>query len=105
MKETFCFHTGNTKGEKPLLHKKDGVFDIDMLSQPLNPERKNVHVVDGGLTMNIPVPAVLRPERKVDILLTFDFSQRTDDWANPFEVFLLINNFRIIISNHFNLTL
>ena len=76
------FVAGSTDSQR-----KDSIFDWEMMSEPLCPSKKKVHVVDGGLTMNIPVPAVLRPNRKVDILLTFDFSLRSSDFANPFEVF------------------
>ena len=44
-------------------------------------------LVDSGLAFNSPYPAVVRPERKVDLILSFDFSQRDlGDNSMPFEV-------------------
>ena len=49
-------------------------------------EKKKVFVVDAGLTFNSPYPAILRPQRTVDLILSFDFSARTTDDSNPFAV-------------------
>jgi len=45
------------------------------------PDRKVLHIVDGGLAMNLPFPPVLRPQRAVDIFIAFEFSARSLD--NP----------------------
>lgn len=47
---------------------------------------KKLYVVDGGLTFNSPFPLVLRPQREVDLILSFDFSARPSDTALPFKV-------------------
>jgi predicted acylesterase/phospholipase RssA len=47
---------------------------------------KRMYVVDGGLTFNSPYPLLLRPQRQVDLLLSFDFSARPGDSSPPFEV-------------------
>ena len=47
---------------------------------------KTICVVDSGIAFNSPFPAVLRPERKVELILSFDFSQRDGDKALPFQV-------------------
>ena len=47
---------------------------------------KKLYVVDGGLTFNSPYPLVLRPQREVDLILSFDFSARPSDTALPFKV-------------------
>ena len=44
-------------------------------------------LVDIGLAFNSPYPVLLRKEREVDLILSFDFSQRDDgDNAMPFKV-------------------
>lgn len=50
---------------------------------------KKLYVVDGGLTFNSPFPLVLRPQREVDLILSFDFSARPSDTALPFKEILL----------------
>ena len=47
---------------------------------------RNIMVVDAGLEFNSPYPPVLRPQRNVDILLSFDFSARKTDDEYPFKV-------------------
>ena len=47
---------------------------------------KRMYVVDGGLTFNSPYPLLLRPQRHVDLLLSFDFSARPSDSTPPFKV-------------------
>ncbi|XP_073468163.1 cytosolic phospholipase A2 gamma-like [Aquarana catesbeiana] len=43
-------------------------------------QKKYIHLIDAGLEINTPYPLVLRPHRKVDLILSFDFSQ-----GGPFE--------------------
>ncbi|XP_022328610.1 cytosolic phospholipase A2-like [Crassostrea virginica] len=50
---------------------------------------KKLYVVDGGLTFNSPYPLVLRPQREVDLILSFDFSARPSDTALPFKEIML----------------
>ncbi|KAK7094705.1 cytosolic phospholipase A2-like isoform X2 [Littorina saxatilis] len=50
---------------------------------------KRMYVVDGGLTFNSPFPLLLRPQRHVDLLLSFDFSARPCDSTPPFKELLL----------------
>ncbi|GFO49461.1 cytosolic phospholipase a2 [Plakobranchus ocellatus] len=50
---------------------------------------KKLYVVDSGLTFNSPYPVVLRPQREVDIILSFDFSARPSDDTPPFKELLL----------------
>ena len=52
---------------------------------------KRIALVDGGLAFNSPFPPLLRPERDVDIFLSFDFSKRKEDLEFPFEVNLSID--------------
>lgn len=47
---------------------------------------KHLYMVDAGLTFNSPYPLVLRPQRGVDIILSFDFSARPSDSTPPFKV-------------------
>ncbi|GFR57447.1 phospholipase A2 [Elysia marginata] len=50
---------------------------------------KHIYMVDAGLTFNSPYPLVLRPQRQVDIILSFDFSARSSDGHQPFKELLL----------------
>ncbi|XP_073468160.1 cytosolic phospholipase A2 gamma-like [Aquarana catesbeiana] len=43
-------------------------------------DKKLIHLVDAGLEINTPYPLVLPPHRKVDLILSFDFSL-----GDPFE--------------------
>ncbi|KAL3846625.1 hypothetical protein ACJMK2_017599 [Sinanodonta woodiana] len=50
---------------------------------------KHMYLVDAGLAYNSPYPLVLRPQRHVDIILSFDFSGRPSDSTPPFKELLL----------------
>ncbi|XP_013772392.1 cytosolic phospholipase A2-like [Limulus polyphemus] len=58
------------------------------IHHPANTQTKSLYLVDGGLTFNLPFPLLLRPSRKVNIFLTFDFSGRPSDDAYPFKELL-----------------
>ena len=47
---------------------------------------KHIYLVDSGLVFNSPYPPMLRPERSVDIILSFDFSARDREVEFPFQV-------------------
>ena len=47
---------------------------------------KRIYLVDSGLLFNSPYPPLLRPERDVDIFLSFDFSAREKDNEISFHV-------------------
>ena len=47
---------------------------------------RHIYLVDGGLVFNSPFPPLLRPQRKVDVFISFDFSVRKRDVEFPFEV-------------------
>lgn len=47
---------------------------------------KRLFLVDSGLMMNSPYPLLLRPQREVDIYLSFDFSAREREDMTPFQV-------------------
>ena len=49
---------------------------------------KRIYLVDSGLVFNSPYPPLLRPQRNVDIFISFDFSAREKDIEMPFKVFL-----------------
>ncbi len=36
--------------------------------------KQNIRLVDGGLAFNLPIPPVIHPQRKADIIITFDAS-------------------------------
>ena len=47
---------------------------------------RHMYLVDSGLVFNSPFPPLLRPQRKVDVFISFDFSIRKRDVEFPFEV-------------------
>ncbi|XP_067669562.1 cytosolic phospholipase A2-like isoform X1 [Haliotis asinina] len=61
----------------------DGIFDMHPTTV------KHIYMVDAGLTFNSPYPLVLRPQRNIDIILSFDFSARPSDSTPPFKELLL----------------
>ena len=63
-----------------ILDQFDGIFELYPTTM------KKLYVVDGGLTFNSPYPLLLRPQRQVDIILSFDFSARPTDDTPPFKV-------------------
>lgn len=62
--------------------------EFDRIYEPLDVKSKKIHVVDSGLTYNLPYPLILRPQRGVDLIISFDFSARPSDSSPPFKVFL-----------------
>lgn len=64
---------------------------------------KKIHIVDSGLTFNLPYPLILRPQRGVDLIISFDFSARPSDSSPPFKVskighsFLCVNKFDSVV--------
>lgn len=54
--------------------------------EALSTEHKTLYLVDSGLTFNSPYPLLLRPQRGVDLFLSFDFSARQSDQTPPFKV-------------------
>ncbi|XP_035221148.1 cytosolic phospholipase A2-like isoform X3 [Stegodyphus dumicola] len=59
------------------------------LTEPAPTNSKTLYLVDGGLTFNLPFPLLLRPQRAVDIYISFDFSSREHDNSPPFKELLL----------------
>ena len=49
-------------------------------------KKKEVMLADAGIVLNTPYPLALRPERRCDVIISFDFSSREKDDMNPFEV-------------------
>lgn len=60
--------------------------EFDRIYEPLDVKSKKIHVVDSGLTYNLPYPLILRPQRGVDLIISFDFSARPSDSSPPFKV-------------------
>lgn len=61
--------------------------EFDRIYEPLDVKSKKIHVVDSGLTYNLPYPLILRQQRGVDLIISFDFSARPSDSSPPFKVF------------------
>jgi hypothetical protein len=68
----------------PFLFKDPDEFE--RIYEPLDVKSKKIHVVDSGLTFNLPYPLILRPQRGVDLIISFDFSARPSDTSPPFKV-------------------
>ncbi|XP_018609003.1 cytosolic phospholipase A2 [Scleropages formosus] len=74
------------------VEEEDAVTDpneFDRIYEPLDVKSKKIHVVDSGLTFNLPYPLILRPQRGVDLIISFDFSARPSDSSPPFKELLL----------------
>ncbi|XP_032428637.1 cytosolic phospholipase A2 [Xiphophorus hellerii] len=84
-----------TEMSHPLLTPEDEVDavtdpdEFDRIYEPLDVKSKKIHVVDSGLTYNLPYPLLLRPQRGVDLIISFDFSARPSDSSPPFKELLL----------------
>lgn len=63
--------------------------EFEMIYEPLDVKSKKIHVVDSGLTFNLPYPIILRPQRAIDLIISFDFSARPSDSSPPFKELLL----------------
>ncbi|XP_034531970.1 cytosolic phospholipase A2 [Notolabrus celidotus] len=63
--------------------------EFDRIYEPLDVKSKKIHVVDSGLTYNLPYPLLLRTQRTVDLIISFDFSARPSDSSPPFKELLL----------------
>ncbi|XP_054709516.1 cytosolic phospholipase A2-like [Uloborus diversus] len=79
-----CFPHSPVSPTKP---RDDTLFKG--LTEPASTNKKTLYLVDGGLNFNLPFPLLLRPQRTVDMYLTFDFSSRESDNKAPFKELLL----------------
>lgn len=68
----------------PVFHTDPDEFE--RIYEPLDVKSKKIHIVDSGLTFNLPYPLILRPQRGVDLIISFDFSARPSDSSPPFKV-------------------
>ncbi|KAJ8376137.1 hypothetical protein SKAU_G00067170 [Synaphobranchus kaupii] len=83
---------GDRVCQTPVEDELDAVTDpdeFDRIYEPLDVKSKKIHVVDSGLTFNLPYPLILRPQRGVDLIISFDFSARPCDSSPPFKELLL----------------
>ena len=71
-------------------HAKDEVDnaynDVAAMKESTDSSNKRMFVCDAGLVFNSPYPLVLRKERQVDLILSFDYSAREKDDSPPFSV-------------------
>ncbi|KAF4529977.1 hypothetical protein B566_EDAN015746 [Ephemera danica] len=67
----------------------DDDIDFKGFYEPTELRAKKLYLVDSGLTFNLPFPLLLRPQRAVDLYLSFDFSGRATDESSPFKEILL----------------
>ncbi|MPC48241.1 Cytosolic phospholipase A2 [Portunus trituberculatus] len=79
---------GNDEDQEDAVDSDTG-FGASCRYKPLDNKAKKLFIVDSGLAFNSPYPLLLRPQRAVDIYLSFDFSQRPTDSSQPFKELLL----------------
>ncbi|KAJ7382060.1 Cytosolic phospholipase A2 [Desmophyllum pertusum] len=60
--------------------------DVTDAADQLALKAKRIYLVDSGLVFNSPYPLLLRPQRDVDIFLSFDFSARDKEDVLNFKV-------------------
>uniref|UniRef100_A0A1I8HIV4 Phospholipase A2 n=1 Tax=Macrostomum lignano TaxID=282301 RepID=A0A1I8HIV4_9PLAT len=81
--------------DAPISVAGNGDF-LEMFETDQNSFSKYMHVVDAGLAFNSPYPLVLRQQRGVDLILSFDFSGRKHDNYPPFKELLLAYKWALI---------
>ncbi|CAK8673403.1 unnamed protein product [Clavelina lepadiformis] len=81
MREIDLKYAGTTSRESEVV--ADDKFS--KINEPLEVDLKKVYLADAGIAFNSPYPPMLRAERGVDIILSFDFSARKEDDMDPFE--------------------
>jgi len=57
----------------------DASFNEGCICQPIDLKAKKIPLMDSGFAFNSPYPLLLRPQRGVKLILSFDFSPRKDD--------------------------
>ena len=60
--------------------------DFKGYRESMKTEDKKIYLVDSGLSFNLPFPVALRPQRGIELYITFDFSSRKTDATPPFRV-------------------
>ena len=92
--ENFIYHA----------HLHRTYFSIVFLDDEYDPtpgRDKSMCLVDSGIAFNSPYPMLLRPERNVEIILSFDFSQRDGgDTEPPFSVSTLPYDDTLLLVKH-----
>uniref|UniRef100_S4RJ95 Phospholipase A2, group IVF, tandem duplicate 2 n=1 Tax=Petromyzon marinus TaxID=7757 RepID=S4RJ95_PETMA len=64
------------------------VANFDSQPNQLTPLENNIFLVDAGLKLNSAFPLVMRPQRNVDVIISFDFS-----WQTPFTTLTLTSKY------------
>ncbi|CAH1786865.1 unnamed protein product, partial [Owenia fusiformis] len=67
----------------PSNDETDGKFGGNF-EEGINTDTKKLYMIDSGCAYNSPFPLVLRPQRQVNLILSFDFSARESDVSDPF---------------------
>ena len=49
-------------------------------------DSRTLFMVDAGLSINLPIPPLVKPQRQVDLMISFDFSAQDADNEFPFQV-------------------
>lgn len=67
-----------------------GEKELSRMDATISSKKKTVMLIDAGLAFNTPYPLLLRPERRCDVIISFDFSWRDEHDMMPFEVCLFV---------------
>ncbi|XP_030063405.1 cytosolic phospholipase A2 isoform X2 [Microcaecilia unicolor] len=89
MSPLFGFETQDFVDEDEMDAAVTDPDEFERIYEPLDVTSKKIHIVDSGLTFNLPYPLILRPQRGVDLIISFDFSARPSDSSPPFKELLL----------------
>ncbi|XP_053380553.1 cytosolic phospholipase A2-like isoform X2 [Mercenaria mercenaria] len=70
-------------------HEAKAQIHFDEIFEMYPTSKKKLYVVDAGLAFSSPYPLLLRPQRAVDLVLSFDYSSRDHDKTSLFSELLL----------------
>ena len=73
-----------------------GDEDFKDFRKSMKTHNKKIYLVDSGLSFNLPYPLTLRPQRGIELYITFDFSSRSSDSTPPFRELLLAEKWALL---------
>lgn len=56
----------------------------DQMKEVVDNTKQELTLADAGTAFNSPYPLVLNPARKIDVIISFDFSQNTNGSKDDF---------------------
>ncbi|KAG8228648.1 hypothetical protein J437_LFUL008299 [Ladona fulva] len=79
----------------PTFEDSDEDEDFQGAEEPIEAYAATLCLVDAGLAFNSPFPLLLRPQRAVDVFLSFDYSSRPADFHEAFGELILAEKWAI----------